>query len=246
MIASPNIWTWPDVYEAENLAHDVDGEIFRVLRECAPWSGRDVVDVGCGSGFHLPMFAVDARTVTGIEPHPPLLEQARARIEGMGGVDVLGGTADSIPLSDASVDLVHARTAYFFGPGCGPGIIEAMRVLRPGGTLVVVDLDATVSPYGQWMRRDLPHYDPATVERFFDAQGFELRRVPTRWSFRDRSTLAAVLGIEFSPRVAALAIGETTGLSLSVGYRVHTRRKPAGVERVGSSSSGSGPHIALP
>ncbi|KIQ20742.1 methyltransferase type 11 [Rhodococcus sp. MEB064] len=230
VIASPNIWNWPDLYEAENRAQDVTGEIARVLRSLAPFTDRDVVDVGCGAGFHLPMFAADARSVIGVEPHPPLLERAAALASGLPRTRVTGGTAESLPLDAASVDVVHARTAYFFGPGCGPGITEAMRVLRPGGVLVVVDLDATVAPYGEWMRRDLPRYDPAAVERFFDAQGFDTTRVVTRWAFHDRRTLDAVLGIEFSPRVAAAAVRAVTGLSFDVGYRVHTRRRPTGVE----------------
>ncbi|CRK54228.1 SAM dependent methyltransferase [Rhodococcus sp. RD6.2] len=228
-IPSPNIWHWPQIYEVENRAQDVDGAVFAVLREVAAWADRDVVDVGCGSGYHLPEFAREARSVIGVEPHPPLVAQARERTAGSLAVRVLEGTAEHLPLPDRSADVVHARTAYFFGPGCGPGITEAMRVLRPGGTLVVVDLDATVGGYGQWMRADLPHYDPAVVESFFAAQGFDITRVVTRWEFEDRQSLRAVLGIEFSERVAERAFGQVPGLSFDVGYRVHTRRAPTGL-----------------
>ncbi|MFX1756979.1 class I SAM-dependent methyltransferase [Rhodococcus sp. As11] len=230
VIASPNIWHWPEVYEEENRAQDPRGAVYAALRQVADWTGRDVVDVGCGSGFHLPMFAADARTVTGIEPHPPLVAAARARVRDLPSVTVAEGSAADMPVPDASVDLVHARTAYFFGPGCGAGILEAMRVLRPGGALAVVDLDATAHPYGDWMRDDLPHYDPAAVERFFDAQGFDLRRIDTQWEFPDRATLGRVLGIEFGPRVAARAIRETPGTTLTVRYRLHVRRRPARLE----------------
>ena len=48
-----------------------------------------------------------------------------------------------------------------------------------------------------WMRADLPRYDPAAVEAFFDGHGFTLRRVPTVWRFPDRATRDAVLRIEF-------------------------------------------------
>ncbi|WP_137725176.1 class I SAM-dependent methyltransferase [Prescottella subtropica] len=228
-IPSPNIWHWPDVYETENRAQDVDGDVFGVLAEVADWRGRDVLDVGCGAGFHLPRFAAAARTVVGVEPHPPLVVAARDRVAGQSSIRVLHGTAESLPLPDSSVDVVHARTAYFFGSGCGPGILEAMRVLRPGGVLAVVDLDATVAAYGAWMCADLPHYDPAAVEAFFDVQGFTMRKVRTRWQFDDRAALRAVLGIEFSERIAARAFAETPGLSLDVGYRVHTRTAPTGL-----------------
>lgn len=228
-IPSPNIWNWPRIYEAENRAQDVDGVIFAALRRTVGWAGGDVVDVGCGTGFHLPEFAADARTVIGVEPHPPLVSQARERTAGLDSVRVVEGTAEALPLPDRSVDVVHARTAYFFGPGCGPGITEAMRVLRPGGALVVVDLDATTPGYGDWMRADLPHYDPAPVEAFFAAQGFDLIRVTTRWEFPDRRALRAVLGIEFAERTAERAYAQVPGLSFEVGYRIHTRRAPTGL-----------------
>ena len=222
-IPSPNIWRWPDVYEAENRAQDADGAIWAALREAVPWAGRDVVDVGCGDGFHQPMF-VGARAGTGVEPHPPLVARARERVAGRPGIRVLEGGAAALPLPDASVDVVHARTAYFFGRGCEPGLAEAQRVLRPGGAVAVVDLDATAPPYGTWMRADLPRYDPAAVERFFADQGFSLRRIATVWRFPDAATRDAVLRIEFGRAVAERAIATTVGLDIPVGYRLHVRR----------------------
>jgi SAM-dependent methyltransferase len=228
-VPSPNIWNWPEIYERENRAQDVTGAIWAALREVGDWAGADVVDIGCGDGFHLPVFARDARSVVGVEPHPPLVERARRRVAGLAGVSVLSGSAQRVPLPDASTDLVHARTAYFFGPGCEPGLAEADRLLRPGGLLAIVDLDASRGPYGDWMRADLPRYDPAGVERFFAGQGFRLRRVATEWRFPDRASVEAVLRIEFSAPVAARAIATTRGSTIPVGYRVHTRRKPVGL-----------------
>ena len=224
-IPSPNIWNWPDVYEQENRAQDADGAIWAALREAAPWDGADVLDVGCGDGFHLPVFAAEAASVTGVEPHAGLVERARERMGGRATVYRAGAAA--FPLPDAGVDLVHARTAYFFGPGCEPGLAEAQRVLRPGGAIAIVDLDATVAPYGDWMRADLPRYRPDRVEEFFERNGFSLRRIATTWRFPDRETLEGVLRIEFSRSVAERAIAATTGLALPVGYRLHVRRKEA-------------------
>ena len=222
-IPSPNIWNWPEIYERENVAQDPDGLLWAALREAAPFAGADVLDVGCGDGFHLPMFAADAASVVGVEPHPPLVQRARRRVGDR--ARVLEAGAAALPLPDRSVDLVHARTAYFFGPGCEPGLAEAQRVLRPGGAIAIIDLDATVAPYGTWMRADIPRYDPQRVERFFADQGFTLRRVPTVWRFPDRETCEAVLRIEFSAEVAERAIAETCGVTLPVGYRLHVRRK---------------------
>jgi SAM-dependent methyltransferase len=230
-VPSPNLWHHPEVYEVENRAHDADGALAAVLAEVAPWDGLDVLDVGCGDGFHLPRFAATAASTTGVEPHPPLVERARRRVAGLAGVRVLAGQAEALPVPGASVDVVHARTAYFFGPGCEPGLREARRVLRPGGVLVVVDLDATRSPYGAWMRADLPRWDAHAPARFFAAHGFTQRSVDTRWVLPSREALEAVLGIEFSPAVAAAALARTPGLTVEVAYRVSWRRTPAGLAR---------------
>lgn len=234
ILPSPNIWYWPEIYEIENRAQDVHGAIWAALREECDWAGRDVLDVGCGDGFHLPVFAAAARSVLGVEPHPPLVRRARDRVAEWANVAVLAGGAGRLPVPAASVDLVHARTAYFFGRGCEPGMAEADRVLRPGGALAIVDLDVGRAPYGDWMRADLlseksSAADPADVEAFFAEQGFRCRKVLTEWRFPDAASLASVLRIEFSQRVAEWAIAEVTGLSIPVGYRIHVREKPTGL-----------------
>ncbi|UMP00470.1 class I SAM-dependent methyltransferase [Amycolatopsis sp. EV170708-02-1] len=256
VLPSPNIWYYQKAYEVENRAQDVDDEIWRVLAGSRDWSGADVLDIGCGDGFHLPRFAATARSVVGVEPHEPLVRDARNRVGRLANVEVRQGRAQRLPLPDAAFDVVHARTAYFFGPGCEPGLREAERVLRPGGLMMIVDLDVTSEPYGRWMRLDLPHYDPPGVEKFFARQGFDCRKVMTRWSFEDAAAMEAVLKIEFSAPVAAKAIAEVCRLNevssgagekqvtLPVGYRVHTRVKPTGLvvpdHSVSSSDASSG------
>lgn len=225
LVPSPNIWRWPELYEVENRAQDCTGAIWAALREHCDWRGRDVVDVGCGDGFHLPLFASEARAVVGVEPHPSLAARARERASGDPAVEVRTAPAQHLPLEPSSVDLVHARTAYFFGPGCEPGLQEAERVLRPGGVLAIVDLDGSCSPYGEWMRADSPNYDPHACDAFFELRGFRTERVRTLWRFHERSCLEAVLRIEFSRKIARRALARTPGRSLPVGYVVRTRRK---------------------
>ncbi|HEY0638880.1 MAG TPA: class I SAM-dependent methyltransferase [Pseudonocardiaceae bacterium] len=217
------------MYERENEAQDSGGAIWAALRELCPWDGRDVVDVGCGAGFHLPIFAREAAGVRGVEPRPELVRRAAGRCAGDPRITVRQGYAQDTGLPGGSADLVHARTAYFFGPGCEPGIAEAERVLRPGGALAIVDLDGTAEPYGPWLCADIPHYDPRAARRFFERQGFVTRLVDTLWRFPDRATLEAVLRIEFSAAVAARAIAATPGLTIPVRYRLHVRRRPAGL-----------------
>ena len=213
-VPSPNIWHHPQTYEIENRAVDPDGAIEAAMRAVSSWAGRDFLDVGCGTGFHLPRWAAEARTVTGVEPHPDLARLAARRTARLSHVTVLTGTAQQLPLPDASVDVVQARWAYFFGPGCEPGLAELDRVVRRGGTAFVVDNDATRSTFGAWFRRGYPSVDPVAVERFWSLHGWQRTPVDMRWSFTSRADLEAVVRIELSADVADAALASHVGLEV--------------------------------
>jgi len=190
----------------------------------APWDGRDVLDLGCGTGFHLPRFAEDARSVVGVEPHPDLVALARRRTRRLANVAVTQGVAQSIPLPDASIDVVHVRWAYFFGPGSEAGLAELGRVLRRGGTAVVIDNDATRSTFGRWFRRSYPSVDPDAVERFWSLHGWNRQGVEMGWRFSARADLEAVVRIELTPDVAEAALAEHEGLEVDYAVNLWWKR----------------------
>ncbi len=222
-IPSPNIWQHPDVYEIENRAVDRAGAITDLMQRLADWSARDVLDVGCGTGFHLPLFAETARSVVGVEPHRDLAAIARRRVRRLDHVSVLHGSATSLPLPDASVDVVHARWAYFFGPGCEPGLVELDRVVRPGGRAFVIDNDATRSTFGAWFRRGYPDVDHVAAARFWADQGWERHPVEMAWTFDSREDLEAVVRIEFAADVAEEILAGHRGTSVDYAVNVWTR-----------------------
>ncbi|MPZ61297.1 MAG: methyltransferase domain-containing protein [Propionibacteriales bacterium] len=217
-VRSPNIWESPRVYELENRAADPDGHIFAAMREIRSWAGTTVADIGCGSGFHLPTLAQEAAYVVGVEPHGALLQAARRRCRTLTNVEVRHGAAQRLPIPDASVDVSHARWAYFFGPGCEPGLRELGRVMRHGGVSFVIDNDATRSTFGRWFSRWKPGYDPAQIERFWSRHGWRRRPLDIRWSFANRADFEAVVRIEFSAEHADRVIAEP---GLEVDYAVN-------------------------
>jgi SAM-dependent methyltransferase len=223
-VRSPNIWEHPATYELENRAVDRDGVIEHAITSIADWSSRDVLDLGCGSGFHLPRFAASAAQVYGVEPHPALLRLAERRTWSLANVTLLKGTAQAVPLPDASVDLVHARWAYFFGPGCEPGLREVSRVVRRGGTAFVIDNDATRSTFGRWFRRGYPAIDPVGVERFWARHGWTRVPLDIEWRFDDRADLEVVVRIEFSPEVASAILTEHSGTAVDFAVNLWWRR----------------------
>lgn len=227
-IRSPNIWDSPQVYEIENRAVDRAGRIDATLLALAgrvDWSGATVLDIGCGTGYFLPRFAETAARVVGVEPHAPLLPLARERTAGLPHVEVHLATAQATGRPDGSVDVAHARWAYFFGPGCEPGLAELARVVRPGGGAVVVDIDPSRSTFGGWFRSAYPSYDAAAVRRFWLRRGWTPTDVTLRWAFSSHEDFVAVLGLELPPAVVASAVREApTATGVDYGATVWWRR----------------------
>jgi SAM-dependent methyltransferase len=202
---APNIGGHREVYELENQAGRRAGHVLAAMRGLAPWAGRRVLDLGCGTGFWLPVYAQDAAQVLGIEPDPGLLRVAADRVAGLRGVSVRAGSAEHLPLPDASVDVVHARFAYFFPPGTDAGLAEVLRVLRPGGKLVVVDNDYRWGEFAVLLGGSAtrpPLLTAAAVDRWWRERGAGRHPVRSRLSFGSRAELAAVLRIEVPASVA--------------------------------------------
>lgn len=214
----------PAVYDLENAAIDRPGLLWAELARLAPWQGRVLLDLGCGSGFWLPRYP-DAAEVIGVEPDPTLLDLARGR---PGSARVLQGSAEHLPLPDASVDVVHARFAYFFPHpefDPTPGLVEVGRVLRPDGTLVVIDNDTERGEFADLLRASTwaaAQGQDTYARDWWAGRGATTTPVMSSWEFDSRSDLEAVLRLEFPPEVAEdwlRAHPDRTGISY--GYLLH-------------------------
>ncbi len=221
---SPNIWHHPATYEIENRAADPHGRIEEAMSSVASWSGARFLDVGCGSGFHLPAWAATAACVIGVEPHPGLARLAVRRTRKLSNVSVSVGTAQALPVADASVDVMQARWAYFFGPGSEPGLVELDRVMARGGTAFVIDNDGSRSTFGSWFVRGYPMVDPHAVERFWSLRGWTRIPVDMGWSFESRADFEAVVRIEFAPELAESIIATHKGTDVDYAVNVWWRR----------------------
>ena len=215
---APNQGARPDLYELENQAIDPDGLVLAAMRDLAPWADRVLVDLGCGSGYWLPGYAAQASTVIGVEPDPALLSLAAARDP---RVRVLPGSAEHLPLGDATVDVVNARFAYFWPPGCAAGLAEVWRVLKPGGTLVVVDNDQRAGDFAELLRAaaNAALGQADVTDAWWAARGASRTEVMSRWQFSSRSDFEAVLRLEFPAGVADRWLADhPAAFGLSYGY----------------------------
>lgn len=110
-----------------------------------------LLDVGCGPGFYVAELADrvgDSGHVTGVDSSQPMLAMAAQRTEGRSNVTLLNGEATDLPVADGSVDAALSVQVYEYIDDIGGALGEMFRVLRPGGRLVVWDVDwSTVSWY---------------------------------------------------------------------------------------------------
>jgi SAM-dependent methyltransferase len=100
-------------------------------------AGKDVVELGCGTAYFSAWFARRGARPVGVDVTEAQLETAR-RLQAEHGVDfpLVHASAESVPLADASFDLVFSEYGASLWADPYLWIPEAARLLRPGGRLV--------------------------------------------------------------------------------------------------------------
>jgi SAM-dependent methyltransferase len=227
---SPNIGGRPEVYELENRAVDGAGHVLAAIRGLAPWQDRTLIDLGCGTGYWLARYAGQAREIIGVEPDPVLRAAAATRARGLPGTTVRAGSAERLPLASCSADVVHARFAYFLSPGGDAGLAEVLRVLRPGGSLVVVDNDYRWGDFAGLLAAgsaNAPQRTAATIDAWWRGRGAVRTEVHSELRFASRADLAAVLEIELPAAVARSWLARNPAATgLTYGYVLFAVSRP--------------------
>jgi ubiquinone/menaquinone biosynthesis C-methylase UbiE len=105
---------------------------------CAQAPG-DVLEVAIGTALNLPHYPPEVR-LTGIEWSPAMLAQARRRAEQLDrAVTLHEADAQALPFPDASFDTVVCTLSLCAIPDDQRAVGEMIRVLRPGGRLLLLD-----------------------------------------------------------------------------------------------------------
>jgi ubiquinone/menaquinone biosynthesis C-methylase UbiE len=110
-----------------------------------------VLEIGIGSGLNLPFYSRNVTHVIGLEPSPKLMAMAR-RVERTGceSVEFIEGSAEAIPVKDASVDTVVTTWTLCSIPDALRALRDMRRVLRPGGHLLFVEHGRAPDPKVMW------------------------------------------------------------------------------------------------
>jgi SAM-dependent methyltransferase len=149
--------------------------------------GARVLDVGCGTGVVSRELAdrVGSRgQVVGVDPSRVFLREARRRARGA-GIRFRHGSGTDLPFRDGSFDAAVAVTVLLHVPESDRVLAEMCRVVRPGGTVAVLDQD-----FGTFVV-DLP--DRALTRRIVD--GHAERFYPNPWSGRSLTRRLRAAGL---------------------------------------------------
>lgn len=124
--------------ELTRRRYELEAHIPEVV-EFERWQGRDVLEIGPGPGTDGERFARAGARYTAVDLSPESLRLARRRFEvyGLEG-ELLERSATDLPFDDGSFDLVYSHGVIHHIPAIEQVIAEIHRVLRPGGTALVM------------------------------------------------------------------------------------------------------------
>jgi phosphatidylethanolamine/phosphatidyl-N-methylethanolamine N-methyltransferase len=145
---------WAPVYDAVFGAVFAPGRraaIAAAENACGPGGGR-ILEVGVGTGLSLPAYARKHRIV-GLDISQPMLRRAKVRVAAQKLTNVEGLAvmdAEGLALQDASFDVVVAQYVITAVPNPEGTLDEFVRVLKPGGEIVLVNHIGAESGLRRW------------------------------------------------------------------------------------------------
>jgi demethylmenaquinone methyltransferase/2-methoxy-6-polyprenyl-1,4-benzoquinol methylase len=159
-----------------------------LVRQAAPCAGQRIVDLAGGTGDVAALMAAADREVTVVDPSEPMMAVGRAR--GHRHVRWLVGSAERLPLADASIDTLTIAFGIRNVTHLEEALAEALRVLKPGGRFLCLEFStpaAWLRPFyelfsfvviprlGAWIARSPEAYTylVESIRRFPDQRAFQ-------------------------------------------------------------------------
>jgi ubiquinone/menaquinone biosynthesis C-methylase UbiE len=155
-------------------------------RTLAQAEGR-VLEIGVGSGVNLPLYMNRTTEVLGLEPHPKLLKMASGKTVEVPS-RLIGGSAESIPLDNRTVDTVVTTWTLCTIPDVPKALAEMRRVLKPGGQLLFVEHGLSPDErVRKWQNRLTPIWKRIAggchlnrpMQKLIEDAGFRIARLET-------------------------------------------------------------------
>jgi len=181
--ATPNLFDkWAEVYDTElNPLLRLEQRTLPPIMP--PTEGLDVLDIGCGTGRWLKQLELLApNSLTGTDASRAMLERASASLSPTTVLHL--SDSATVPVADASTDLVLASFVLSYLPDLDAFADECVRILRPGGHILLSDMHPVTAAQRNWIRCfrlngkriELPAkpLSVAAIITAFSSRGFEL------------------------------------------------------------------------
>ena len=216
-------WTGIDAGMHARLGEviDPDRKVLAALERITPLAGKRIADVGTGIGHYPMLLARHTGRTYGIESDPALLDVARQRASEahQPNLRIVEGGLASLPLRDGAVDvvlcgLIEADDASL------PGIAELLRVLRPGGRLIVIGYYGRDQVASLLEPEVVAHALEATQRRtgWWLRNGFKIKVVHSRIDISDPAIAMELLPRLYGDRARAFLMGpHPPSLTLKLG-----------------------------
>jgi ubiquinone/menaquinone biosynthesis C-methylase UbiE len=194
-------------YEQLVSREDYQGNLLPALERVRPLAGMDVVELGAGTGRLTCMLAPVARTLCALDASRPMLEVAVTRLEKSGVRNWHVAVADHrhLPLAGRVADVVLAGWSLCYlvawedgswPDQVGRALAEMKRVLRPGGTIVLLETLGTGHETPRPPDALVPYY------AFLEGQGFSSTWVRTDYAFASLAEAASLTRFFFGQALA--------------------------------------------
>jgi len=190
-------------YDALVSREDFKGNIASLLQEILPPGAVDICDLGTGTGRLAGLLAGRARSMCALDRSHQMLTLARRTLRArLGDRSLLVSVADNrcVPLATGSCDVLTSGWSVSYLAVWNPAtwraeldrwLVEALRVVRPGGTVVVIESLGT----GNEAPIRLEHLE--NVYAWLDEQGFRETWIRTDYQFHSVEEAAALIGHYF-------------------------------------------------
>lgn len=125
-------------WDAIRSLHIAESAVEKAMGEMLGAAMGELVDIGTGTGRMLELFGPSATRATGVDRSPEMLRLARVKLDGR-PYELRQGDVGALPLADGSADTVIMHQVLHFIPAPEGAIVEAARLVAPGGRLLVAD-----------------------------------------------------------------------------------------------------------
>ena len=200
---------------------DPDRKLLAALERITPLAGKRIADVGTGIGHYPMLLARHTGRTYGIESDPALLDVARQRASDshQPNLRIIKGGLASLPLRDGAVDvvlcgLIEADDASL------PAIAELLRVIRPGGRLIVIGYYGRDQVASLLEPEVVAHALEATQRRtgWWLRHGFKIKVVHSRIDISDPAIAMELLPRLYGDRARAFLMApHPASLTLKLG-----------------------------